>query len=140
MRSGPTVTGSSVNIIEDHFIDEVEDMGRKNPPYNYDSVIVNLSNKINTNKNGRFWLTDEKLEENILTLKESFKKEYPHAAESIIAAGNNAFKQKNFPEAIKQYTLAIELSQESPDHSYFVKRANAYLESGLFEKAIADCN
>ena len=36
--------------------------------------------------------------------------------------------------------MAIEISQETPNHIYFANRANAYLEMGLFEECIADCN
>ena len=60
--------------------------------------------------------------------------------DSFKEAGNKAFAQKNYTAAVKQYTLAIEISQESPNHIYFANRANAYLEMGLFEECIADCN
>ena len=36
--------------------------------------------------------------------------------------------------------MAIEISEESPNHLYFANRANAYMEMGLFEECIADCN
>lgn len=60
--------------------------------------------------------------------------------DALKEAGNKAFAQKNYQEAVKQYTMAIEISQESPNHIYFANRANAYLEMGLFEECIADCN
>jgi tetratricopeptide (TPR) repeat protein len=55
-------------------------------------------------------------------------------------AGNKAFANKNFQEAIKQYTLAIEVTLEKPNHVYFSNRANAYLEMGNYEECIGDCN
>lgn len=60
--------------------------------------------------------------------------------DSLKEAGNKAFGQRNFEEAVKMYTMAIELAQESPNHIYFANRANAYLEMGQFEDCIADCN
>ena len=60
--------------------------------------------------------------------------------DALKEAGNKAFAQKNYSEAVKQYTMAIEISQESPNHIYFANIANAYLEMGLFEECIADCN
>jgi len=43
-------------------------------------------------------------------------------------AGNRAFISKNFEEAIEQYTIAIEMCSENPNHIYFANRANALLE------------
>jgi tetratricopeptide (TPR) repeat protein len=60
--------------------------------------------------------------------------------DALKEAGNKAFAQKKYTEAVKQYTMAIEISQETPNHIYFANRANAYLEMGLFEECIADCN
>lgn len=48
-------------------------------------------------------------------------------------AGNKAFAAKNFDEAIKHYTAAIEIT---PNHIYFANRANAYLEKSEFELCI----
>lgn len=36
--------------------------------------------------------------------------------------------------------MAIEITQEKPNHIYFANRANAELELLLFEECIADCN
>ena len=60
--------------------------------------------------------------------------------DSLKEAGNKAFMNKNYPEAVKQYTLAIEITLETPNHIYFANRANAYLEMGNEEECIADCN
>ena len=54
--------------------------------------------------------------------------------------GDQAFEQKNFKEAVKQYTLAIDASKQKPNHIYVEKRAFAYLLMGLFSECIADCN
>ena len=54
--------------------------------------------------------------------------------------GNKAFANKNYQEAIKQYTMAIEITLEKPNHIYFANRANAELELLMFEECIADCN
>ena len=45
--------------------------------------------------------------------------------EALKEAGNKAFMMNNFAEAIKNYTLAIEIEQ---NHIYYSNRANAYLE------------
>lgn len=55
-------------------------------------------------------------------------------------AGNKAFASGNFEEAVKQYTMAIEITLEEPNHIFFANRANAYLEMGYFEECIKDCD
>ena len=60
--------------------------------------------------------------------------------EALKEAGNKAFTNLNYPEAVKQYTLAIEITLEKPNHVYFSNRANAYLEMNMYEECIADCN
>ena len=45
-------------------------------------------------------------------------------------AGNKAFSAKNYQEAIKQYTLAIETSNSVLNHVFYSNRANAYLQNG----------
>ena len=55
-------------------------------------------------------------------------------------AGNKAFVAKDFEEAIRQYTTAIEMTLEQPNHVYFANRANAQLELGNYDECIADCN
>ena len=54
--------------------------------------------------------------------------------------GNKAFAAKNYDEAVKQYTQAIELAGDKPNHVYFSNRANAYLELFMFQKSISDCD
>lgn len=61
-------------------------------------------------------------------------------ADSLKEAGNKAFAIKNYEEAVKQYTMAIEITLEAPNHIYFANRANAELELSLFEECILDCN
>ena len=60
--------------------------------------------------------------------------------DSLKEAGNKAFANKNYEEAVKQYTMAIEITLEKPNHIYFANRANAELELMMFEECIADCN
>ena len=60
--------------------------------------------------------------------------------EALKEAGNKAFAAGNFNEAIKQYTMAIEITLEQPNHVYYANRANCYLELGEFEECIQDCN
>lgn len=55
-------------------------------------------------------------------------------------AGNKAFVKKEYSQAVKEYSMAIELSKEKPNHIYFANRANAHLEMWLFEQCITDCN
>jgi len=59
--------------------------------------------------------------------------------EIIKEAGNKAFLAKNYEEAVKQYTMAIEITLETPNHIYFANRANAHLELQNYEECIADC-
>ena len=56
--------------------------------------------------------------------------------EALKEAGNKAYQARNFLEAIKLYTSAIELSQ---NHIYYANRANAYLELEKFSECIEDC-
>ena len=65
--------------------------------------------------------------------KKTINKNNPDALKE---AGNKAYLAKNYNEAIKQYTAAIELSQ---NHIYYANRANAYLELENFEECIKDC-
>ena len=60
--------------------------------------------------------------------------------DSIKDAGNKAFMAKNFEEAVKCYTVAIEITLETPNHVYFANRANAQLELHHYEECISDCN
>ncbi|KAL0923707.1 hypothetical protein M5K25_007774 [Dendrobium thyrsiflorum] len=53
-------------------------------------------------------------------------------------AGNTAYKKKDFEDAIKHYTKAIELDDE--DISFLTNRAAVYLEMGEYEDCIADCD
>ena len=48
--------------------------------------------------------------------------------EAIKEAGNKAFMAKNYNEAIKLYTVAIEITLDKPSPIYYANRANAHLE------------
>lgn len=50
--------------------------------------------------------------------------------------GNTAFKEGNYPLAIKHYTDAI--AQTPTDHTILGNRAAAYQNSGQFAAALAD--
>lgn len=60
--------------------------------------------------------------------------------EAIKEAGNKAFMAKNFNEAIKLYTVAIEITLDNSSPIYYANRANAHLELFNIEECIADCN
>ena len=68
------------------------------------------------------------------------KKQTKNNPDSLKEAGNKAFMNKNYEEAVKQYTMAIEITLDKPNHIYFANRANAELELMMFEECIADCN
>jgi tetratricopeptide (TPR) repeat protein len=56
--------------------------------------------------------------------------------EALKEAGNKSFIAGNYAEAIKNYTLAIEIQ---PNHIYYSNRANAHLELNQFDECIEDC-
>jgi len=60
--------------------------------------------------------------------------------DTLKEAGNKAFVRKNYKKAVEQYTMAIEITLEAPNHIYFANRANAELELCLFDDCILDCN
>lgn len=60
--------------------------------------------------------------------------------QAIKEAGNKAFMNGNFKEAIKQYTVAIEITLENPNPIFYANRANAELELHNYEECIGDCN
>ncbi|XP_010264197.1 PREDICTED: hsp70-Hsp90 organizing protein 3-like [Nelumbo nucifera] len=53
-------------------------------------------------------------------------------------AGNAAYKKKDFETAIQHYTKAMELDDE--DISFITNRAAVYLEMGMYEECIKDCD
>ncbi|GAB4824134.1 hypothetical protein N2152v2_011180 [Parachlorella kessleri] len=53
-------------------------------------------------------------------------------------AGNAAFKQKDYKEAVKMYTQAVAGAES--DHTLFSNRSAAYLALGLYEQALWDAN
>ncbi|KAH9314049.1 hypothetical protein KI387_022676, partial [Taxus chinensis] len=53
-------------------------------------------------------------------------------------AGNAAYKKKDFETAIHHYTKAMELDDE--DISYLTNRAAVYLEMGMYDECIKDCD
>lgn len=58
--------------------------------------------------------------------------------EEAKALGNAAFKAQDFPEAIKQFTLAIEA--DAGNHVLFSNRSAAYAKAGQFTAALLDAN
>ncbi|KAH7354312.1 small glutamine-rich tetratricopeptide repeat-containing protein A [Plectosphaerella cucumerina] len=58
-------------------------------------------------------------------------------AEAYKAAGNRFFKDKDFKNAIVQYSKAVELIPDSP--TYLSNRAAAYMSNGNYEAALEDC-
>jgi small glutamine-rich tetratricopeptide repeat-containing protein alpha len=69
--------------------------------------------------------------------KKTINKNNPDALKE---AGNKAFSNRNFEEAAKQYTMAIEITLDAPNHIYFANRANCFLELASYEECIVDCN
>ena len=59
--------------------------------------------------------------------------------DSMKDAGNKAFLEFKFVEAVNHYTMAIETSEE-PNHIYYANRANAYLEIKKYPECISDCD
>lgn len=50
--------------------------------------------------------------------------------------GNEAFKSKQYEEAIKYFTQAIECNPN--DHVFFSNRSGSYLNAGNYQKALED--
>ncbi|WBW73947.1 TPR domain protein, DNAJC7 family [Schizosaccharomyces osmophilus] len=59
-------------------------------------------------------------------------------AEEQKALGNDFYRKKNFSEAIKAYTSAIELGTGTAKGVYYSNRAAAYMLMGEFELALSD--
>ena len=59
-----------------------------------------------------------------------------NSTDSFKDAGNKAFMAKDYNEAVKQYSVAIEMSKDSPNTVYFANRANAYLELKKFNECV----
>ncbi|EPY52636.1 DNAJ/TPR domain-containing protein DNAJC7 family protein [Schizosaccharomyces cryophilus OY26] len=59
-------------------------------------------------------------------------------AEEQKAVGNDYYRKKNFSEAIKAYTSAIELGTGTAKGVYYSNRAAAYMLMGEFELALSD--
>ncbi|GMH01069.1 hypothetical protein Nepgr_002908 [Nepenthes gracilis] len=71
-----------------------------------------------------------KLSGNVITQERS--------AELAKEKGNQAYKDRQWKKAITFYTEAIKLNADNP--TYYSNRAAAYLESGSFIEAEADCS
>lgn len=121
VRAGPTINGS-IPIMNEDFMDNEMLFA------SWEQSLVNEGS-----------VSSPYFEMFVNTLIDTFMKKFPAAADVLKASGNESFRQKNYAEAVKQYTLAIELSQKNPGQLYHVKRANAYFEMGLFEECVADC-
>ena len=72
--------------------------------------------------------------------KKNKKKDNDSNPESIKEQGNKAFMTGDYISAIKHYTVAIEITLETPSAIYYANRANAHLELQNYEECIADCN
>lgn len=59
-------------------------------------------------------------------------------AEAYKAAGNKFFKERDYRNAIIQYTQAVELIPNSA--TYLSNRAAAYMSNGSYEAALEDCS
>eukprot|EP00359_Climacostomum_virens_P001814 CAMPEP_0204898744 /NCGR_PEP_ID=MMETSP1397-20131031/1460_1 /ASSEMBLY_ACC=CAM_ASM_000891 /TAXON_ID=49980 /ORGANISM="Climacostomum Climacostomum virens, Strain Stock W-24" /LENGTH=562 /DNA_ID=CAMNT_0052066629 /DNA_START=6 /DNA_END=1694 /DNA_ORIENTATION=+ len=69
--------------------------------------------------------------------KEESKKPELSPAEEAKVAGNKAYTQKRFEEALSQYDRAIELN---PDElTYYTNKASVYLETGDYQKGLEVC-
>lgn len=65
---------------------------------------------------------------------------YEDLSYKILAIGDNALAQKNYEEAVRQYTMAIDISVPGPKNIFHENRSRAYFEMGLFDECISDCN
>ncbi|KAI9255177.1 hypothetical protein BDA99DRAFT_442302 [Phascolomyces articulosus] len=59
-------------------------------------------------------------------------------AEELKAAGNRKVAERNYPEAIKLYTEAIQIN--GAQAVYYANRAAAYSQQGDYDKAVSDAN
>lgn len=73
-------------------------------------------------------------------LAEKTKRDYesPEKAEEARAAGNAAFKESNFPDAVKNYSEMIKRAPE--DARGYANRAAAYIKLMSMPEAIKDCD
>lgn len=58
--------------------------------------------------------------------------------ESLKNAGNKAYSEQKFQDAVNLYTQAIE--KDSTNHIFFANRANVYLDMDRHFECIADCD
>ncbi|XP_016915451.1 tetratricopeptide repeat protein 12-like isoform X1 [Apis cerana] len=58
-------------------------------------------------------------------------------AETLKTIGNGAFKEKNYEKAVTYYSKALEQRKDST--VLWNNRALSYIQLGLFEKALSDC-
>ncbi|XP_050490558.1 tetratricopeptide repeat protein 12-like [Bombus huntii] len=58
-------------------------------------------------------------------------------AETLKTIGNGAFKEKNYEKAVTYYSKALEQRKDST--VLWNNRALSYIQLGLFERALADC-
>lgn len=59
-------------------------------------------------------------------------------ANEFKALGNEAFKNKNYDDAIKYFTQAIENNPN--DHVFYSNRSGSYLNNGDYDKALEDAD
>ena len=80
---------------------------------------------------------EEEEKYNAMTPEEKLEEDNHKKADEIKSKGNEAFKSKNFDEAIKLYQQAIDLYPK--EMVYYLNSAKCYLEKKDFEKSIELC-
>ncbi|KAL8112359.1 hsp70-Hsp90 organizing protein 3-like [Apium graveolens] len=80
----------------------------------------------------------EPMQEEVEVSEEKEARERKAKAQKEKEAGNVAYKKKDFENAIKCYSEAVEL--DDTDISFLTNRAAVYLEMGKFEECIKDCD
>jgi len=69
------------------------------------------------------------------------KAELEKQAEELKIKGNTAINSKDYENAVKFYTEAIELSTDGPNsHVYYSNRAAAYCHMNRYQDAVDDCH
>ena len=70
----------------------------------------------------------------------NLKTEAMEDPEKLKGEGNDAFKARNYEEALAKYTKAINLTDKDTDKSTYLKnRAAVHLKNEDYDKAVDDC-
>ena len=62
----------------------------------------------------------------------------PKKAAELKALGNDAFKNKNYEQAIDYFTQAIACNPD--DHVFYSNRSNSYVNLKQYDKALEDAD